>query len=154
MINELIPHSDEMLFIEKINSINVTGSSYLEMTLKEDSFYFENKQFQVEWCIEFMAQAAGSVFSFTYTESKNKLSLGFLLSIDYFKILNDCIKYFKAGDLLIFEVKLMYDFSEIRKYYCKVIYNNIDYAVAEMKFIAKTKSDAEIKNEKSIFNWW
>ena len=76
-----------------------------------------------------------------------------MLSIDYFKILNDCIKYFKAGDLLIFEVKLMYDFfRKLGKYYCKVIYNNIDYAVAEMKFIAKTKSDAEIKMKKK--NWW
>lgn len=148
LITELIPHSDKMLFIEKINSIDEIGTSFLEMTLKNDAFYFEDNIFQAEWFIEFMAQAAGCVFSYTYSEKKDKASLGFLLSVDYFEILDDNVVILKPGDKLLFEIKKISDFSEIRKYQCKVIFNDVYYAISEMKFIVKNNKDMEISNEK------
>ncbi len=139
-VNYLLPHKYSMLFVDKLLYYKQPGNGQVQLKIKKDAIYMENNIFQNEWCIEIIAQAVGCVFSYSVQKELKNLSLGFLISIDQFTLLNN-EDIIKVDDILFIDVEIESDLFPVRKYSSKITFNSKCYASASMKFYAQSKSE-------------
>lgn len=116
-INELVPHSGEMLLIDKVVDF---GDSWLQsqVTIREDCLFCENSKVPALVGIEFMAQTIAA-FAGNQDKTNNKNpSIGLLLGT---RLYESTVDHFVLGSVLNIHVEQLYiDDSSLGVFKCKI----------------------------------
>ncbi len=134
-VQDLIPHTGPMLFIDKLEDVDhAQKSGSVSCTLKPDKRYWDHQNcFRSHWLLEIMAQAAAALLSTLDQESNMGLPQpGVLLSIREWRLLGS--PSLIAGDQLTVFVAIDGEFEAMRKAHMKIYRQDILLAESSMSF--------------------
>ena len=121
-IEELIPHSQRMVLLDRIVDFN-ERSLTAELTVRDDGLFGDGKTVAAYVGIEYMAQAIAAYAGIQSKQAGEAIKIGFLLGTRRYSSNVSC---FTVGTMLTVQVKNIIQDEKLGVFDCKIYAKDIE----------------------------
>jgi predicted hotdog family 3-hydroxylacyl-ACP dehydratase len=121
-IEELIPHSERMVLLDRIIDFN-EQSLVAELTVRDDGLFGDSKTVPAYVGIEYMAQAIAAYAGIQAKQAGEAIKIGFLLGTRRYSSNVSC---FTVGTILTVQVKNIIQDEKLGVFDCKIYAKGIE----------------------------
>lgn len=121
-IADLIPHSGDMVLLDRINEYDDQGLT-AELTVRGDGLLGDDQSVPAWAGIEYMAQAIAAYAGMMATQAGKPIRLGFLLGTRRY---SSNVAVFKVGSTLAIQVKKIMQDDNLGAFDCRILGDGVE----------------------------